>query len=122
LDAHFNAVRDIIQIFFTAAIGVLVFSVTFAEKIIGPSNPGERLPKIILGSAWIFLLAGVSSGVLVLLALNDAVFESAGDPRKFYSHLDLVHRLTMFAGVYLVVALYLLVFSAGLAIMHKFRS
>jgi hypothetical protein len=65
--AHFSAMRDLIQILLTAAAGILVFSVTFAEKI---GNFGRKagstkalLSKYSLGNAWALLLVGASCSV-----------------------------------------------------------
>jgi len=54
-----------------------------------------------------------------LLELNDAVIESATDPRAFYGHLPLLHWLVMFSGAALAVALFSLVFSAILALISQ---
>jgi hypothetical protein len=50
--------KDLCKQFLTVNIGVVVFSLTFAEKVVG-FNAGSRLSKLLLVSSWCCLLASI---------------------------------------------------------------
>ena len=109
--------KDLCKQFLTLVSGILVFSVTFAEKIVGYRS-NARWPVI---ASWIaFIVAIVLCGLglgLIALAGGQAV---SGAPSQFYRHMESqAVRLTLGAGLSFVVGLTCLMIAGVLTMFTK---
>lgn len=105
--------KDLCKEFLTLVSGVLVFSVTFAEKIVRFNDPRARGRWTLFG-AWISLVAALISGGIGLVELGFAANAAvhAPDPAliQFLGHKA---DLWMYAGGVLFVLGLLLIVAAG---------
>jgi len=112
--------KDLCKEFLTLVSGVLVFSVTFAEKIVRFSDYRARGRWTLFG-AWIALVAALISGGIGLtelgFAANAAV--NASDPSliQFFGHKADMWMYT--GGVLFVLGLLLIVVAGALSMFAK---
>jgi hypothetical protein len=109
--------KDLCKQFLTLVSGILVFSVTFAEKIVG-YRAVARWPLL---ASWIaFIIAIVLCGLglgLIALAGGQAV---SGAPSETYRHMESqAVRLTFGAGLSFVLGLTCLIVAGVLTMFTK---
>lgn len=118
---EYGALKDILRDLLTLIVGVLVFSVTFSEKII--DHRSERpLPRAAMAIAWMSLLIGIGVCVFAYAELLDAL-SVASLPRENFEHYLGWAKWELAAGAFcLVGALFWIAGAAVLSLKHKHQS
>jgi len=111
--------KDLCLHFLTLVSGVLVLSVTFAERIVAGAQP-KATPRVLLCSCWTLLIAAmIACGIaLVLLAAaaGDAVYGHLhGYPVTAWS----AYRWVVAAGTCFVAGLVMLVVSSAYGLFRR---
>jgi hypothetical protein len=105
--------KDLCKSFLTLVAAVLIFSVTFSEKIIDFLHAGTRERVLLAGSWSALLLATVSCGIGTYFIFNAGLAASHQPTTQLYWTRTLIaFRALHLAGALFLVALILLVVSA----------
>jgi len=118
---NFAEAKDLLKTFVTVVSTVLIFSVTFGEKIIDLRN-GARLARWSLFAAWVmFILAIITSGVALASMVIANGANSAGsalvDQAGFYENA--AFYLAIIADVAFVGGLVAMVYAALLSMQDS---
>lgn len=85
---NFTITQDLCKQFITVVTGVLVFSLTFSDKIVNFSSAKKYL-RVLLGLSWASMLFAIIACGLgltyICLAGGQAVYRPAGDYRSIAS-------------------------------------
>lgn len=116
LKYNYTETKDFCKQFLTLVVAVLVFSLTFSEKVIG--FPNATLPaKLCLAISWILMLiAIVSCGIgltYMAMAGGDAVYARV----RYHILAQKAYRLIIVAGASFIAGLLLLIVAAVIAII-----
>jgi hypothetical protein len=99
---EYSVTKDLIQAFLTLLSGILVFSLTFGEKIVTANRSSSRARALLITAWSCFILSIMACGVaLPLISMALGVFIYGGIP------------LVNFSGVFLATASWALVIGAG---------
>jgi hypothetical protein len=116
LKYNYLETKDLCKQFLTLVSALLVFSLTFSEKIVKFSE-ASIWPKSLLVIAWAAMLVSIISGGVGLLYITMAAGDAVYAKRRFYSLAAKSYRYIVTAGAFFVAGLSSLIATAFLSIM-----
>jgi hypothetical protein len=116
---NYAETKDLCKEFLTLVSGILVFSLTFSEKIVDfRSSP--KSPKILLFSSWTLFVASIISCGIALTYLALAGGQAVYGCDDYYLELaNKCYSFVMGAGVFFVTGLIALVLAGMIATFAK---
>jgi hypothetical protein len=116
----FAETKDLALHFLTVVTAVLVFSLTFAEKIVNFNSAG-RSARLFISVSWCSLLLSiVSCGIAICyVALSGGAASANGDPRQYLPPMHNAILCLSIAGVLFVLALVTLIIAALTSALKK---
>ncbi|HEX8411710.1 MAG TPA: hypothetical protein VF883_22880 [Thermoanaerobaculia bacterium] len=115
LKYNYLETKDLCKQFLTLVSAILVFSLTFSEKIVGFANAGTW-PKTLLAVGWSSMLGAIVAGGIGLLYITMAAGDAVYAKLRFYSLAARSYKYIVVAGALFVVGLCALIATAFLTI------